>query len=110
MRQQILMRCGAETCFYKLIFANKCVGGTRAGLEVFCSVLNLPSVVTQKPYAEHLEVILRKITIQANDSMKRARLEIRECYDVGEDEVADILIVMVLGILFTLWCGVHNWL
>ena len=76
----------------QIIFANKCIGGTRAGLDVFCSVLNLPSPETQKPYTQHVNAILDKAILQAKESMMRARLEIREHYDVEDDQVADILV------------------
>ena len=78
----------------RIVFANKCIGGTRAGLDVFCSILDLPNPVSQKPYAQHVEAVKEKAILQAKDSMKRANKEVREHYDcdVGDDEVADILV------------------
>ena len=89
----------------QIIFANKCIGGTRVSLDVFCSVLNLPSPVTQKPYTQHVNAILDKAILQAKESMMRARLEIREHYDVEDDQVTDILVSCDgVSLLFTVLC------
>ena len=94
----------------QIIFANKCIGGTCAGLDVFCSVLNLPSPATQKPYTQHVNAILDKAILQAKESMIRARLEIREHHDVEDDQLAYIIVSCEgtwkrrISLLFTVLC------
>lgn len=76
----------------QIVFANKCIGGTRAGLDTFCFLLNLPSPISNKPYAKHVRAILDTAIHQAKESMARACQEIRYHYNVQGDDIADILI------------------
>ena len=53
----------------RIVLANKCINGTRAGLEVFCAMLNLPSLVSQKPY---IKVVQKEAILQVQERMSRA--------------------------------------
>lgn len=76
----------------KVIFANKCIGGTRASLETFCAMLDLPSPVAQQSYRNHTVAINAHCVAQANNSMSQARNEVRELYGATGDCVPDITI------------------
>ena len=43
----VIKKCKALLINCKIIFANNCIGGTRNSLKVFCSMLDLPSPVSQ---------------------------------------------------------------
>ena len=75
------------------VLANKCVGGSHASLQMFFAMLDLPPPVSRNIYSKHMTVVREKSILQAEDSLRRAREEVREHYGVSsDDQVADVLI------------------
>ena len=78
---------------WQSVLANKCVGGSHASLQMFFAMLDLPPPVSRNIYSKHMTVVREKSILQAEDSLRRAREEVREHYGVSsDDQVADVLI------------------
>ena len=82
----------ALTINRKSVFANKCIGSTSASLNTFCTMMDLPAPVSQKQYREHAIVINDQCIAEAQDSMRRARQEVRKCYDAALGDVIDVTV------------------
>ena len=54
--------------------------------------MDLPAPVSQKQYREHAQVINDQCSAKARESMRRARKEVRECYDAAPDDVIDVTV------------------
>ena len=77
----------------KAVFANKCAGGSAASLQMLFSMLDLPLPVSKNVYTAHLQEIEAQAKVQAQDSRKRARDEIRSLYgSVDDGDVIDVLV------------------
>ena len=72
--------------------ANKCIGGSFTTIETLFAVLDLPPPVSQHAYQQHMKVVATGAAAEANDSMCRARQEIRDLYDASSEDVIDILV------------------
>ena len=78
---------------WQSVLANKCVGGSHASLQMFFTMLDLPPPASRNIYSKHMTVVREKSILQAEDSLRRAREEVREHYGVSsDDQVADVLI------------------
>ena len=77
----------------KAVFANKCAGGSAASLQMLFSMLDMPGPVSKNVYTTHLQQIEIHAKLQADDSMTRAREEVRTLY--GSENDGDIVDVLV---------------
>jgi hypothetical protein len=76
----------------RAVLANKCVGGSYTSLETLCVLLDLPPPVSQHAYQQHMKVIAMGARTEVEESMSRARKELRDLYDVPPDQIINILI------------------
>lgn len=76
----------------KAVFANKCVGGTAASLQLFCSMLDMPLPISKNVYTTHIEAILAQAMLQVEQSMTQAREEVRMLYGAEGDDTVDTLV------------------
>ena len=74
------------------IIANKCASGTYSSLNIFCTMQGLPPPVSASNYRNHAKAVDKAAITQAQASMKRAILEVREHCGVEPEAIADILI------------------
>ena len=74
------------------MLANKCIGGSYPSLETICALLDLPPPVSQHAYQQHMRVIEMGAHAETQDSMCRARDEVRKLYDASQNQVIDIII------------------
>ena len=65
----------------KSILASKCAGGTHRSLQMMHAMQDLPPPVSMAVYSTHARVSEMSI-LQARESMKRARQEVQEFYDI----------------------------
>ena len=77
----------------KAVFASKCAGGSRSSLQMFCAMLDAPSPVSKNIYTQYNKEMCEISHLQAQESMKQARKEIRENYGATSSE--DIIDVIV---------------
>ena len=61
----------------RAVLANKCVGGSYSSLETLCALLDLPPPVSQHAYQQHMRVIEMGARAEVEESMQRARDELR---------------------------------
>ena len=57
-----------------------------------CLPINLPSPVARCTYSQHIKEILGGCASDAQESMKRARKEVRDLAGASSDEVVDVLV------------------
>ena len=55
-------------------------------------MMDIPTPVSQKRYREHAVVINNQCIAKAQDSMRRARQEVRECYGAAPDDIVDVTV------------------
>ena len=76
----------------RVVLANKCIGGSYTSLETLFVLLDLPPPVSQHAYQQHMKIVAMGACAEVEDSMRRAREELREIYNALPDQVVDILI------------------
>ena len=76
----------------KVALANKCAGGSYAGLRMFFGMLDLPMPVSKHVHTMHIQEIEKQAKLQAEDSMSRAREEVRRLYGTEGGDVVDVLV------------------
>ena len=76
----------------KVALANKCAGGSYAGLRMFFGMLDLPMPVSKNVHTMHVQEIEKQAKLQAEDSMSRAREEVRRLYGTEGGDVVDVLV------------------
>ena len=77
----------------KAVFANKCAGGSSSSLNMFCAMLDAPLPISKNIYSQYNKDICEKSITQVQESMMKAREEIREHYEAtSEEDVVDILV------------------
>ena len=69
------------------MLANKCVGGSYTSLETLFALLDLPLPVSQHAYQQHMKVVTMGAIAEVEQSMRRAREEIRHLYGTSSEEV-----------------------
>ena len=82
----------AVTINRQSVFAAKCIGGSLASLQMFCAMLNLPPPVSKASYVDHMKEVKTQAVAQAQYSMTAAREQVREYYNVSDDDLADITV------------------
>ena len=77
----------------RAVLANKCAGGSHSSLEYLFALLDLPPPVSRNIYSLHMDVVCDAAVAEVQDSLQRAREEVREHYGASSgDEVIDILV------------------
>ena len=76
----------------KAVFANKCAGGSRSLLKVFCAMLDAPSPVSKNIYTQYNKEVGEKSLLQAQASVMKAREEVRDKYGATFNDIVDILV------------------
>ena len=75
------------------MFANRCAGGSSASLRTLFGMIDLPMPVSKNAYMTHNQEIEKQAKLQAENSMARAREEVRRLYDSeSDDDVVDVLV------------------
>lgn len=76
----------------RTVLANKCVGGSYTSLETLFVLLDLPPPVSQHAYQQHMKIVAMEAQAEVNESMRRAREELRDHYDAPPGQTIDILV------------------
>ena len=76
----------------KAVFANKCVGGSCASLQMLFGMLDLPMPISKNAYTMHILHIEKFAKLHAEDSMSRARREVCRHYGAQGDDVVNVLV------------------
>ena len=82
-------KCGVRALAVnrRTVLANKCVGGSYTSLETLFALLDLPLPVSQHAYQQHMKVVTMGAIAEVEQSMRRAREEIRHLYGTSSEEV-----------------------
>ena len=87
-------KCGPRSLAVnrRAVLANKCVGGSYVSLETLFVLLDIPPPISQRAYQQHMKVVAMGAAAEVEESMRRAREEVRDLYGDPPDQIVDILI------------------
>ena len=78
---------------FRSALAKVAIGESRLSFETFCCLMNLPPPSSKGAFVEYHQLIGEKSQLHVEDSLKRAREEIRQFYGaVSESEIVDCLV------------------
>ena len=73
--------------------AKVAIGESHSSFENFCCLMNLPPPSSKSTFVEYHQLIGEKSQLHVEDSLKRAREEVRQFYGaVSESEIVDCLV------------------
>ena len=73
--------------------AKVAIGESHSSFETFCCLMNLPPPSSRSTFVEYHQLIGEKSHLHVEDSLKRAREEVRHYYGaVSESEIVDCLV------------------
>ena len=87
-------KCGSRSLAVnrRAVLANKCVGCSYTSPETLFVLLHLPPPVSQHAYQQHMKAVAVGACAEVEESMRRAREEVRDLYDALLDQVVDLLV------------------